>query len=454
MEERQIPKVKLNIPKLRTTKMIDFTTFDLENKANSLLKQMEEARATLQQFYLQKEYEKIEKKTEEYLSLFYGFFFPVETIKKNVEEKIVREKILVSEGGEQFKESTPLLSSNSYRSNNDEIDINQEKYSKYRWTFPFKWSSSLSTSEVEIMQSDSLYEVYCILYNYAIAIWNLLPKDKKSSFKGFLKIAGIFEFLENLFDELTEKEDIKKSITTSLKLISLCEAKEIAVEIGYEKEENFEKFSGIVVELSNNYQEIITLLKNIDGIKELNVHVSYKKKYFDLLSILFSGICYNETQENGNALSLLYEGKKQFDDFQKLSKLQENDNIQKQVKWLDRFIKKYIDKFEQQNKLVFHDKIPDNQPSLMSCKTIGKPMQFEFPKANSAWKSDFYEYLNFPKYVPEDNEKFAEESDFNSVNEEKSSSKESIKKEDKQESKIEKSKENDGIGGCGLCIIS
>ena len=88
MDERQIPKVKLNLPKLRIPSAISFQKFDTENKATSLLKQMEEERISLEKFYLEKNYERIEKKTEEYLSLFYGFVFPLENQKKVGEEKI------------------------------------------------------------------------------------------------------------------------------------------------------------------------------------------------------------------------------------------------------------------------------------------------------------------------------------------------------------------------------
>ena len=221
--------------------------------------------------------------------------------------------------------------------------------------------------------------------------------------------------------------------------------------MGYDKEEKYEKFSGIVVELSKNYQEIVFLLKNIEEIEDLKIYISYKKKFFDLLSILFSSVYYNEIEENGNALSLLYEGQKQFSDFQKLSKLQKNESIDKQVKWIDRFIKKYIDKFEQQNKLVYHQKIPNEKPKLISEKTIGKPLEFKFPNASSIWTCEFYDSLNFPKYIKNENSNDEQIDDGIVFEDEEKSKEKKIKK--KKETKSETPKRGDNIGGCGFCVI-
>jgi membrane-associated HD superfamily phosphohydrolase len=187
------------------------------------------------------------------------------------------------------------------------------------------------------------------------------------------------------------------------------------------------------------------MLKSSEILMDLKIFVTYKKRYYDLLGLVFSGICYNEKDENGNALAYLNEAKKQFEDFKKLSKIQKKEAIEKQVEWIEKFIKKNFDKFEQQNKLVYHDKIPDVLPGLISERNVGQVHPFQYPNASSKWTFEIYDSLNLPNYKME-NEKIESE------HQEEITSSDANEKLIKKETK--KSEDStDGIGGCGICEI-
>jgi hypothetical protein len=162
--------------------------------------------------------------------------------------------------------------------------------------------------------------------------------------------------------------------------------------------------------------------------------------------LVFSGICYNEKDENGNALAYLSEAKKQFEDFKKLSKIQKKDSIEKQVEWLEKFIKRNFDKFEQQNKLVYHDKIPDVLPGLIPERNVGQVNPFQFPNASSKWTFEIYDSLNLLNYKIEERI----ETEYQEENTSSDANEKLIKKEEK---KSEEGTSSDGIGGCGICEI-
>jgi hypothetical protein len=218
METREIPKFRFNTPPLRIPKPLDFSSFVNDSKLNSILENLNSERKSLQNCYELKHFQEVETHTLEYLSNFYGFIFPVTNKKSDVKKS---EKVLVSEGGE----ATPLLNSNSNSYNSNPKTT--EKYSKHSQVFPFSWKTSLLKKNQEVLVPQTIYELYCVLYNLAISNWNSLPKDKKGAFQSLLSIAGIFEYLETLFDQLKESHDINENLTKSLKLLCLCEAKEV-----------------------------------------------------------------------------------------------------------------------------------------------------------------------------------------------------------------------------------
>jgi hypothetical protein len=218
METREIPKFRFTTPPLRIPKLLDFSSFVNESKLNSILENMNSERKSLEKCYELNHFQEVESHTIEYLSSIYGFVFPVANKKSDVKKS---EKVLVSEGGE----ATPLLNSNSNSYNSE----NTEKYSKHSQVFPFSWKTSLLKKNQDVLVPHSLYELYCILYNLAISNWNSLPKDKKGAFQSLLSIAGIFEYLETLFDQLKETHDINENLVKSLKLLCLCEAKEVSI---------------------------------------------------------------------------------------------------------------------------------------------------------------------------------------------------------------------------------
>jgi hypothetical protein len=292
-------------------------------------------------------------------------------------------------------EEVPLLSSTSHAN----------KSSKLKESVLFTWSSSLLDKSKKTPLADSSYELYCVLFNMAVShLMSCRQGQNESNVTTCLETAGIFEYLETTLGEVNS-DDISSEITGYLKKLCVSLAEESVSFLCLEQEEKFESMARVMRDSAKNYESLwSTFNSRFQNMKDFTLYLKYKAVSCDILSVLFSAVYYNKTDENGNGLALLDFCTKQMprlkEVYEQYSKKCKTVSIHNS--WIVEKLEYYQGKFKKQNDLVYHQKVPDILPEILSEKPFGKIKQFTMVPVSKEWTREVYEkYSCEPVVVPQ-----------------------------------------------------
>lgn len=265
--------------------------------------------------------------------------------------------------------------------------------SKLQFAVSYKWNTSLLKKET-IEKANSQLELYCVVYNMAVTHLQSIGKKHQDNITVFLEAAGIFEYLEGI-NEINEG-DISPEISSILKSICLALAEESLCFMCLENDEKHESMAKVMRDAWSKYD---AMAKDVEMFPDLSLFVQFKRDWCEMLSILFSSIYYNKKDENGNCLALLAYLKKQS------IRLKESSlkykKVSEEMKWFNEKLEYYTIKYQKQNDLVYHHKIPDQLPDILSAKKFGKIKPFSMVPISSDWTSDVYNKFNCEKIETE-----------------------------------------------------
>jgi hypothetical protein len=280
-EMTQTPPLEVFTFPLRISTSIDFSSaFTKSSRKNThdseMSNKLQNARDTMIKSFGN---ENFIEKTTEYLSLFQGL------VQSPIEET-----------SERLTEEVPLLSSTSHAN----------KSSKLKESVLFTWSSSLLDKSKKTPLADSSYELYCVLFNMAVShLMSCRQGQNESNVTTCLETAGIFEYLETTLGEVNS-DDISSEITGYLKKLCVSLAEESVSFLCLEQEEKFESMARVMRDSAKNYESLwSTFNSRFQNMKDFTLYLKYKAVSCDILSVLFSAVYYNKTDENGNGLALL-----------------------------------------------------------------------------------------------------------------------------------------------------
>lgn len=272
--------------------------------------------------------------------------------------------------------------------------------------------------------------------------------DISLKIKTLLQCAGIFEYMESLTD-LQEIHDVSTKLSSALKLLCVSLAEEYVVGMCYEKDDKHERMAQVSRDAMNNYQKIASMIKSMDLLNSFKCFINYKASHCEMISFLFSAIFYNKTDENGKAIAMMKHCKSKYDEHKKVAKtylaeITEKKDVEYQLEWLSASIDRYLSKFNKDNDLVYHQKVPDQVPEPCKEKSFGKIEKFQLPPVSDDWKKEKFEEFKLSDSVLSSN---------NSSSEEKSKLIQPNGEGEEKDTKEEKEKKEDDIGGCSLCTL-
>lgn len=278
-----------------------------------------------------------------------------------------------------------------------------------------------------------------------------------SKIKTLLQCAGIFEYLETLND-LQEIQDVSVKLSSALKLICQSQSEEFVISMCYEKDDKHERMAQVARDAMKNYQKIASLIKSIDVLNSFKCYVNYKASYCEMLSLLFSGIFYNKSDENGKAIAMVKHCKSKIDEHKKVTKcylaeLTDKKDVEYQLEWLTATIDRYLSKFNKENDLVYHQKVPDQVPEPCDEKAFGKIEKFQLMPVSEEWKKEIFDGFKFnDSFLPSNSSTLGSSDNSSKLIQPNSSGETDEKTEGKTDGEGVKTKEDD-IGGCSLCVL-
>ncbi|VDM96326.1 unnamed protein product [Thelazia callipaeda] len=323
---------------------------------------------------------------------------------------------------DEFKNYLSIFRGFVFAVDSNRADV--EKASKLAPIIRFRWGDSmLGAASMEV--SDSWFEALNICINMAFwlskhAAWiaakdEVLEGDAKKAHTCLRRAAGILIFVRENSGRVTGLtsvvgSDFDPTVLTAYISQFTAEAQEITVARAIELKHSPSLISAIAYETSNLFRQADKSLQNLDRLVfgKWRYYLQLKSEIYTAYSYAFLGESLLSEDKCGDAVRACKEGVSCFDiaiDFaEKYSKSSGPGMTVKPESHLffrriRPMLERHMEKAERENGFIYYQKVPDVCPELEGKPTFGlvEPETFLFPQISSLWTSAVYAAFNISK---------------------------------------------------------
>ncbi|XP_064623188.1 BRO1 domain-containing protein BROX-like [Lineus longissimus] len=296
--------------------------------------------------------------------------------------------------------------------------------SKLRHAVKFRWTNTLCGG-IPCEHHDSVYEVYCIVFDMglwytkhaakiAAASEKTSEEEAKEVHKCLRTAAGLFDFAKNLIAKLLEAGD--KSHDTDTRVVEAyilqckAEAQEVAIARAIERELSLSLRSSLALETARTFEAADLALVSQD-----EKIVLKWRKYFQLKHAFYMAYAYTyhgemllKEDKCGEAIRSVQESVKYIDKADAAGKEYANAKGPGTTckPWEHAFFRKLrpdvgrtLEKCERENGFIYHQKVPAEIPELELKAEYGlaKPEPFVQPEPHKSWTKTVYDQFDITK---------------------------------------------------------
>ncbi|MFH4979347.1 hypothetical protein AB6A40_006056 [Gnathostoma spinigerum] len=306
-------------------------------------------------------------------------------------------------------------------------ETSKEK-SKLTPVIMFKWTESVLGTTQQV--GNTWFEALNICLNMALwltkhAAWvaaknEVRENDAKLVHTCLRRAAGIFTFVCSNYSKVSDAQcqsgsDFDPAVLSTYIAQCLAEAQEVAIARAIE----LEHASSVIAALANDTVRLFQIadshLEKLDEslFGKWRRYLQLKSELYKAYKYAFSGDYLLSVNKCGDAIRACREGLSHFNiasDFcQKYSaatgpgtsaRIERHPFFQR----AEHLLKRYLDKAEIQNNLIYHERIPEDCPEIEMKNVYGlvQPQSFELPKGDEIWSARLYASFDLSKSVTPD----------------------------------------------------
>ncbi|KAK4473166.1 hypothetical protein MN116_004347 [Schistosoma mekongi] len=297
---------------------------------------------------------------------------------------------------------------------------NKTSYSKLRSLIYVKWCNSIKPKGEPIVRSDSIFELYSIIFN--VALWytkhaakvvstaNVSEDDAKDAHLSLRTAAGLFSLLRTKyiheFTEFVPNSDLDLNILDAYINQSLAEAQEITVARAIELKHKPHLIAGLANETAKFYEKCGLSLTQCNSkvVGKWKKYSEFKQFCYEAYAYIFYGSDLLIKEKAGQAIAVLREASVSYNKAVRAShEYTKVEGVSLSTKAPDHcffrrlpgLIERTSSRCEVDNGLIFHQKVPTVAPVLEAKAEHGivtpKEPELNF-ELDPRWKVSYIEF--------------------------------------------------------------